>query len=416
MTVHAILSASSAHRWMACPGSINLIERLRAQGLVVDRTSSYAIEGSAAHELAERCLRQAQDASGFIGQYLNTEGDTPVEVTEDMATAVQSYLDFVRSISSDTKAGECNHFIEQMFDLSMFYKGLFGTSDYACMHRPLRTLFVCDYKHGQGLAVDAIGNPQLRYYGLGALIKLKELNLPPPFPEWVSLNIVQPRAPHHGGPVRNETIRVMELLAWAENLIQAAKDTEPADAPLHEGEHCRFCPAAPRCPRLQEVALKSAQITFKPIEGSTQSVMTGPVPVKDLNHEQLLRALAASEVLEPWLKELHAHAQELLERGNAIDGWKLVQKRATRKWIGTPTETAFALQLIGLTDTDIFEEPELRSPAQIEKHLPRKRHPELAPLVIKESSGVVLAADTDPRPAVRMALPFSVIPQLESAK
>jgi hypothetical protein len=403
------------HRWSACPGSINLIERLRSQGLVSDRTSSYAIEGSAAHELAEKCLRQGLDADAFIGQYLNTESDTPIEVTEDMATAVQTYLDFARSLAANTQPGDCRHFIEQTFDLSLFYKGLFGTSDYTCLHRPSATLFVCDYKHGQGLAVEALDNPQLRYYGLGALIKLKEMNLPPPFPEWISLNIVQPRAPHRAGPIRNETLSVMSLLAWAEKLIDAAKATEPADAPLHEGEHCRFCPAAPRCPRLQDVAMKSAQLTFRPIEGGPP-VMTGPVPVKDLSHEQLRRALMASEVLEPWLKELHAHAQEQLERGNVIEGWKLVQKRAMRRWRETPADTAFALQLLGLKDTDIFEEPELRSPAQIEKHLPRKRHPELVPLVIKESSGVVLAADTDPRPAVQRALPFSVIPQLELAK
>lgn len=403
------------HRWSACPGSINLIERLRSQGLVTDRTSIYAIEGSAAHELAEKCLRQAVDADSFIGQYLNTEGDTPIEVTQDMATAVQTYLDFARSIGADTQPGECKHFIEQTFDLSLFYKGLFGTSDYTCLHRPLSTLFVVDYKHGQGVAVEAIDNPQLRYYGLGALIKLKELKLPPPFPEWVSLNIVQPRAPHRGGPVRNETMSVMSLLAWAEKLIEAAKATEPADAPLHEGEHCRFCPAAPRCPRLHEVAVKSAQLAFKPIEGAPP-VMTGPVPVKDLNHEQLVRALMASEVLEPWLKELHAHAQEMLERGGAIEGWKLVQKRAMRRWRLPPGETADALQIMGVPRADIFEEPAVRSPAQVEKHLPRKRHPELEPLVLKESSGVVLAPDTDPRPAVRTVLPFSVTPQLEPMK
>lgn len=413
MTAHAILSASSAHRWMTCPGSINLVERLRAQGLVVDRTSIYALEGSAAHELAEKCLRAGADASIYIGQYLNTEGDTPIEVTEDMATAVQTYLDFVRGLSSGTQPGECNHFIEQTFDLSLFYKGLFGTSDYACLHRPLSTLFVVDYKHGQGVAVEAVGNPQLRYYGLGALIRLKALNLPPPFPEFVSLNIVQPRAPHRMGPVRTERMSVMELLAWAEKLIDAAKATEPENAPLHEGEHCRFCPAAARCPRLQDVALKSAQIAFKPIEGAAP-LMTGPVPVKDLNHEQLRRALMASEVLEPWLKELHAHAQELLQRGQVIDGFKLVQKRASRRWMHDARDTAEALQVLGLSLADIYELPELRSPAQIEKHLPRKRHPELAPLVIKESSGVVLVPDTDPRPAVRTALPFSVIPQPET--
>lgn len=411
MTAHALLSASGMHRWSACPGSVNLTLRLRHEGLVVDRTSSYAAEGSGAHELGEKCLRQGVHADSYLGAYMATESDHPVEVTEEMVLAVQYYLDHVRAIEDEPDS--CRFFIEQTFDLGLFYPGLFGTADAVVFHIPSRTLHVIDFKYGQGIPVEATNNPQLRYYALGAFVRLQEMKMPPPYPEKVCMTIVQPRAPHRAGPVRFETVDSMELLSWVDELITAAKATEPADAPLHAGEHCRFCPAAPRCPELLRLAQSSAQLAFAKVDIAQENDLTGPTPVKDLTHEQLRRALLASRVLEPWLKELHGHAQELLERGQVIEGWKLVQKRATRRWIQDPALTAMSLELLGLPAAAIFEEPELKSPAQVEKSLPKKRHPELSSLITKESSGVVLTHEADPRPAVRMALPFQVVPQLE---
>ena len=282
------------------------------------RVSPYASEGSGAHELAERCLRTNAQPDSFIGQWMTTE-TVPTEVTADMAEAVQVYVDYVRSIS--VEKGDSLAFIEATFDLAQFYPGLFGTCDCVIYHIPTLTLYVIDYKHGAGVPVDAVKNPQLRYYGLGALVRMHEMKLPHPMPTKVVLAIVQPRAPHAAGPIRTETIPSAALLMWADELVAAARATEPEDAPLVPGDHCRFCLAAPRCPKLYDDSIAAARITFSPVDATPST----PTPARELSDAQLRRALAAAQVIEPWLRDLYAHTQALLEAGESVPGWKLVQ-------------------------------------------------------------------------------------------
>ncbi len=393
---------------MTCPGSINLIARLTSQGFKLDRKTSYATEGTGAHELAARCLRTGKDAADFVGQYVNTE-DEPVAVTDEMADAVQVYLDHARSISTGPKT--TRYFIEQVFDLSHFYPGLFGTADCAAYHVPELTLHVIDYKHGAGVPVEVWGNTQLRYYGLGALVHLQSLGLDERLPEQVTLTIVQPRAYHPDGPVRSETVTSASLLMWASELVAAVKATEAPDAALVPGDHCRFCPAVARCPKLYEDNLAAAQLVFSEVDEPGIVDIQPPTPVAQLSEEQLRRALLASMLLEPWLKELHAYATEYLQTGHAIPGWKLVQKQARRKWGMDDFITIPALESLGLKLDDLLEKPTLRSPAQVEKLLPSARRSEIARLVVKESSGVTLAPEADARPAISAPLPFEALPE-----
>lgn len=404
---HSARSASASHRWMACPGSVGLTERLAAQGFDMNRKSSYATEGTGAHEVGARCLRTGCDADRYVGQYVNTE-DEPVLVTNEMCEAVQVYVDHVRSLMAGSLA-TTRFFIEQLFDLSLFYPGLFGTADCAAYVQSERMLHVIDYKHGVGVPVEVVGNTQLRYYGLGALVHLQSLGLEGPLPEQVTLTIVQPRSWHPDGPVRSEVVTSANLIMWAEDLVDAARATEPADAPLHAGTHCRFCPAMPRCPKLYEDNLAAAQLVFADVPTPTIAQLHAPTPAAMLSEEQLRRALLASMLLEPWLKELHAYAMELIQSGHPIPGWKLVQKLARRKWGADDFIVLPQLEKLGLARDELLESPKLRSPAQIEKLLPAKRRDELKPWIVKESSGVTLAPEADPRPAIGAPLPFEVI-------
>ena len=158
MTAHAALSASGMYRWGRCPGSIKLVARLVAEGLVDDkRVSSYAHEGTGGHELGERCLRTGAQPEDFVGQWVTTE-TVPQQVTVEMAEAVQVYVDYVRSLS--VTKGDTLYFIEATFDLSHFYLGMFGTTDCAAYH-----LLHVDaargrlQSNGQGVPVEAIGKP-----------------------------------------------------------------------------------------------------------------------------------------------------------------------------------------------------------------------------------------------------------------
>lgn len=410
---HAILSASSSHRWMACPGSVGLKLRLEAQGYTLDRDSEHSRLGTAAHELAARCLRRKQDAAEYIGQWMNAETPHPIQVDEEMAQAVQVYLDHVRSLIEDPK--RVLVFIEQLFDLASFREGMFGTADCVIYDIPTRTLYVIDYKHGAGVVVEVERNSQLMYYGLGSLLKLQASGLEVPMPANVRLTIVQPRAFHPRGPVREDSVGVGELVMWGEDLVLAADETDKPDAPLVPGEHCRFCPCLSRCPKLYENALESAQLVFADVPAPTVfDVVEGPTPVNQLTESQLQRALLASLILEPWFKSLKVAVQEKLERGEHVAGWKLVQKEARRAWAVDDFLVVQQLTSLGVDKAALYTEPSLVSPNQAEQAmkkagLPPAKRKVLDDLVTRDSSGITLVPEADKRPAISNPLPFEVL-------
>lgn len=372
MTAHSTLGASSAYRWMACPGSVQLIGRAPA-----GPPSAYAAEGTAAHTLAEQCLLGGHDAEEFIGRMIDD-----FEVNEDMATAVQVYLNIVRSL--EFMAGSTVREVEVSIDLRSLHPDLWGTGDLVLYTASSKTLHVPDYKHGKGVPVEVAGNPQLRYYALGAYMALKDK-----WPiEKVMIGVVQPRAPHRDGPVRWEEVTPTELVLFGEELVRAARATEAPDAPLKAGDHCRFCSAQAVCPALRDRSLSVAQDEF----GSSPAV-------EQLTADQLGTILTRIDMLDSWVRAVEEHALARLRAGERIPGWKLVDKRATRKW-KEDRVIAPELAKLGLVAEQIWV-TELRSPAAVEKFLPAPRRKELVPLIDKVSSGTTIAPESDKRPAVQ---------------
>ena len=104
------------------------------------------------------------------------------------------------------------------------------------------------------------------------------------------------------------------------------------------------------------------------------------------------------------IKALEAFAYAEASSGSEIPGFKLVDKRATRKWAQDDGETQTALFNMDLHDQDIYEAPILRSPAQIEKTIgkSKKAKAALEPLVKKVSSGTVLVSMADDRSPVKL--------------
>jgi hypothetical protein len=346
MTKHARLGASGAHRWMRCPGSIRMAEGLP------DKTSSYAREGSAAHAVAEECLKKDKDADELIGK--KVEG---VLVTEEMVRSVQRYLDYVRE-----RSGGCELLVEQTFTLDRLSppEPMFGTADATFFKDG--TLTVVDYKHGAGVAVEIEGNAQLRYYGLAAMTSLG-------YPATsIEMVIVQPRARHVDGPIRCETISASELMAWSKELMAAADAALEPDAPLVAGSWCRWCPASAACPELQEQAMASAQVDF------ADTVETMP-PVERMSLLQCAEALRQGELLEIWLREVRSHLRDELISGKDAPGWMLVPKRAARRWISEDALLGWA-NLNGMDDAKLFNSPVLKTPAQLEKRLGKGNLPD----------------------------------------
>ncbi len=373
---HSKLGASCSERWIACPGSVHMSEG------IPDESSEYAMEGTAAHTVAEACLKEHVDASTWLGKEVVVE-DRTFLVDRDMADAVQRYLDTVREDLSDGAQLQ----VEQTFNLDRFHPGMFGTND-ACIYDPSTlVLRVYDYKHGANVSVDVRWNPQLMYYALGAAVRSEQM----PLAE-VELVIVQPRCPHPDGPVRRWSINPLRLLEWSADLVAAAKRTEEPDALLLTGDHCTYCPAMHRCPQRREESLS--------VLGADEGGICPPEP-SDLTAVELGDLLTRIRMVDGWMKRVRDHAYSRAIAGDPPVGWKIVEKRATRRWIDEDAVVS-RLHDHGLEDAEIYER-KLLSPARVDKLLGREKKV-MSDLFVKESTGTTLAHESDRRAAVVPAL------------
>ena len=366
---HASFGASNAKRRMACPGSLN------AESKFPDTSSPFAELGTAAHELGEYCLENdIADVFTMIGRTFNDH-----VVDDNMASAVRVYVDYVNSVAEEEAPALLK--LEQRFSLEALDPPMpmFGTSDCTIYGKETGNLWVIDYKHGQGVAVDAEDNPQLKYYALGAVLKIGNrapINA-------IHTAIVQPRAPHRLGSIRTHSYTKDEILDFGTDLIDAAHAAIKPDAPLIAGDHCKFCKASGTCSALRSNALAVAQDEF----GVTRSV-------EDLTPEEVANYMDKIPLLEEWIKSIRRHAHTMLEQGQALPGFKLVEKRPTRRWKNEEELLAWATTE-GLEDDDIYDK-KLKSPSQIEKVVGKKNLP--ATLVMAVSTGVSMVPDTDNRP------------------
>lgn len=383
---HAKLAPSSAHRWMACAGSVRLSEG------IAETPSIFAAEGTAAHELAERCLSSQLDAAHFKDWIIAPgllckqdvggppDGKTCWRVGAEMVDAVQTYLDVVREIIGEADEYE----IEQRMDMSALVPGVFGTGDaiaYAEKH-PVsgkRRVTIADLKFGKGVAVDAADNVQMLTYAVGVTQRYHNRGV-----DEVELVIVQPRAPHRDGPVRRWVTDVNTLYEHVMAMQTAAVAAQNPNAPFVTGDHCKFCKAAGICSalrtRVMEITMQDPATT----------------PFRDWKIEEGELAL-----VKGWAKrrEEFAHTEALRKPEFAASiGAKLVGKRPSRKF-KDENDAVQTLQLLGVPDDDIFESS-VRSPAALEKLLPKKDRAIINTLAIKASSGSVLAPLDDPRHAI----------------
>lgn len=366
---HASFGASNAKRRMACPGSLN------AEAKFPDTSSPFAELGTAAHELGEYCLENdITDVFTMLGRTFN---DHPVD--DNMASAVRIYVDYVRSIAEEEAPALLK--LEQRFSLEALDPPMpmFGTSDCTIYGKTSGNLWVIDYKHGQGVAVDAEDNPQLKYYALGVVLKIGDrapINA-------IHTAIVQPRAPHVLGSIRTHSYTKDEILDFGTDLIDAAHAAMKPDAPLIAGDHCKFCKASGTCSALRSNALAVAQDEF----GVTRSI-------EDLSPAEVASYMDKIPLLEEWIKSIRRHAHTMLETGQTLPGFKLVEKRPTRRWKNEEELLAWATTE-GLEDDDIYEK-KLKSPSQIERVVGKKNLP--GTLVMSVSTGVSMVPDSDNRP------------------
>lgn len=373
-TAHSEIGASSADRWLECPASV-----LFSRGMP-NESSVYAKEGTAAHEICEICLKEGSEAADYEDAIVEVQGDE-FTVDDEMVVGVQEYLDTVRGI---LRPGD-ELLVEVQFDLSSIYPGMFGTVD-CCIYRPSTgQLWVIDFKYGKGKPVEVVDNKQMKYYGIGALLHDGGKKV-----SSVTLIVVQPRAPHSDGSVREWTTDTIDLLDYSADLENAARTAlEDPHAPFKAGDHCKWCPSAGKCPTLRDQALSQAQMDFD-----------SPADVPPENLAEILRE---ADLVRDWIKAVFAYAQGSLERGHTVPGYKLVAKRGTRKWSATEENVKTFLEMYDIEEDEIYKKT-LITPPQAEKLLDKVGKQQLQKLWVKESSGYTLAPEADKRAAVNVTM------------
>lgn len=391
---HSPIGASSAERWMACAGSVNLIRDLGVSG----RSTDESAEGDAAHAAAQHCILGSADAWEMIGGTF-----AGVEVDQEMADGVQLYLNAVRPVIKEAmgrrvKLGPALGkvvFIEHRFSLSAVDEDAFGTVDFGAVVD--KTLIeIVDFKYGVGVLKEAEANAQLLYYAAGLWFSLtpaqqKKITR-------IRMTIVQPRGWDESvEPVRTSEISSTDLLRWVnDSLRPGIMSTQAEDAPLVAGDHCQFCPAAANCPALRAV--------FETVAEMTEDFQSEPV-----KKEMEKMAGEHAKILEGWeiggLADrvgvvrifMKAVDDELFHRqmsGHRIPGWKLVEKKANRVW--RDDAEAILSEKLG---QDAYTKPKLLSAAQITK-LGKEGKALAAEYAFKPHGGLTTVPSSDKKVAV----------------
>ena len=363
---HAILSASSSHRWLNCPPSARLCETYE------DKGSDYAAEGTDAHSLCEYKLRMALgmgavDPSKHLTWYN--------EEMEDCANGYATYIMELVEAAKETCADPVV-LIEQRVDFSRWVEQGFGTSDAIIIADG--TLRVIDYKHGLGVLVEADNNPQMMCYALGALELFDAIY----DIDSVAMTVYQPRRQN----ISTFEMSKDDLYSWAEEVLKPTSELAFAgDGNFLCGEWCGFCKAKHECRARAEANLLLAQYDFKL-----------PPLLEDSEIEVIL---SRADQLVSWVNDIKEYALQQAISGKDWTGFKLVEGRSNRRY----TDEAAVTQAVTSAGFDPYERKLLGITA-MQKLLGKSRFEELLSAYIEKPQGKpTLVPESDKRPVMNNA-------------
>lgn len=380
MAEHAILSASTAHRWLVCTPSARLeLEEGR------DECSVYAAEGTAAHKLAEIKLSYRFGKIGPIEYAVELDAFIAnPEYAKYYNKEFEEYVDeHVQFVIEQTEGLKNFHIY---FELKVNFANVvpqgFGTADVVIVTED--TIHVIDLKFGAGVPVSAIGNPQLRLYGMGTL------NL---FPntKYVKLTINQPRLESRD----TETLDKETLLDWAFSFVKPrAEEAIKGEGNLHAtSDACKFCKLRGKCKERADMQLAVAQQEFNIVDQKKNLV-------QNLSVEQIGNILEIAPLFIEWFKDVQSFALGQLAAGVKIPGYKLVEGRSNRI-ITDETKVKEILLEVGFTEDEIMKPREMLGISKLEALVGKKAFAELCKdYLVKPTGKLTLAPESDRRPEV----------------
>lgn len=378
---HAKLGASSAARWLACPPSADLCERFP------DKGSSFAAEGTLAHELAELKVRKhftPMSKTAYTQAYNKIKKDELY--TPEMDHVTDDYLEYIKDCAIQYDAAP-SVICEVQVDFSAYVPGGYGTAD--CIMLGGGTMRVIDFKYGKGVPVSAEENPQMMLYAIGALAQYSLLYRI----DKVILTIAQLRL---GAPEEWETTPD-ELYKWAGEYVQPrAKLAWEGKGDFAPGSHCRFCKVRAQCKALAE-----SNMTIERYQPSSEPNLLSDTEIGDV--------LVHAEPFIKWLEAVKEYALGAVLEGKTIPGWKAVEGRSVRQF--DDVDQAFSdLKAAGVDEALLYERKPLTL-AAVEKLLGKAQFAELCSAhIIKPHGKPALAPESDKRPAYsRAAADFEAI-------
>jgi len=366
MSKHALLSASSSHRWLNCNPSARLEQDF------ADRESEAAAEGTAAHALCEHKLRRA----------LKQQSKKPISKydCDEMDAFTDGYVQYVLETIADAKQ-TCKDpiiLIEQRLDFSCYVPDGFGTGD--CVIIADRNLHIIDFKYGQGVVVEAVHNPQMMLYALGALRIYDSLY----DIEQASMTIYQPRREN----ISTWTLPITNLNSWAEEELKPkALLAFEGKGEYCPGHWCVFCRAAVKCRARAAEKLELTKHEF-----------AKPPLLTDAEVEEILGKL---DDLTNWANDLIAYAQDAaLNHGKQWNGFKVVEGRSIRKY----TDEEAVIEAANAAGYKDIYKKTLLPITEMEKLMSKEAFKEiLGSFIYKPPGKPTLVSASDKRPALTNA-------------
>lgn len=371
MAAHALLSPSSASRWLACTPSARLEQAFP------NRAGVAAAEGTLAHELAENKIKLAvglQNGKQFNAAFKHIKENSLYN--NEMEAYITEYTDYVVEQFENAKAHtkDAKIFLETKLDMTDYVPEGFGTGDVIIVAD--RVLDFIDLKYGKGVPVDATENKQMMLYALGALKEYGFLY----DVDTIRMTIYQPRL----DSVSVWSITVADLLDWAESVLKPKAKMAFEGEGLHvPGKHCQFCKGKALCRANAEFQLEIARKEF-----------TAPELLTD---EEVSEIITRAKGLITWLEAVKTYAMlEAIHSDKKWPGFKLVEGRSTRV---VSDEKGLVDVLKEVVSEEELYTKKLLGLGAMEKLVGKTKFATIAaPYLAKPPGSPTLAAEDDPRP------------------
>lgn len=347
-----------------------------------DETSEYAAEGTAAHTVRERCLKEGRDVQEFVGQWIEGDG-LFFEVTPEWVHWLQPGIDRIREAKGFTWTFEHRTLMDP------WIPGGFGTLDAGGISKT--RIIIDDLKFGKGVLVDAERNKQLMIYALGFWQNYARHHTKA---KRFLLRIDQPRVAGKGSEWE---VTLDELLAFAEELAAAVARTLEPDAPLNPGpKQCQFCRASRNlaCEVQDAFVLELLGLTMDDLDNAEKLKMAA---IDGMTPERRAKILENASLITSWVSNVKGVSLQAALNGDEVPGFKAVATEGDRTWVSEQQAEEFWRGK--MPDKDIYSK-KLKSPAQMEQIAGTRNWTRAQELIHRPEGKPALVPESDKRPAL----------------